>query len=127
VNNSSEEHREFSRVDVKIHVRIRAKGREELSEHTHDISMRGLFLICKADWPVGTECEIHLLLEGQEPPIDLLVKGRVQRVTAEGVGFLFTEVGLEAYEHLHNLILFNTHNPDKVDQEFKDHVGIKKK
>ena len=124
---TSENHREFSRVAVKVRVRVEAKGRDTISEDTHDVSMKGIFLGCGADWPVGTECAIHLLLDGQEPPIDLSVKGRVQRVTGQGIGFLFTEVCLEAYEHLHNMILFNSHDPDKVDQEFKDHLGLKKK
>jgi len=126
-NKPSEEHREFSRVDVNLHTKIMAKGKEIMSRDTHDVSMRGLFVVCKSDWLVGTECEIHLTLSGQNPPVDMAMKGRVQRVTENGMGLLFTEVSLEAYEHLHNLILLNTHDPEKVEQEFKDHLGLKKK
>lgn len=124
---SSENHREFSRVAIKVQANIQAKGRAIVSRDTQDISMKGLFVKGEADWPVGTECEIHLLLEGQNPPVDLSVKGRVQRVTEDGMGLLFTEVGLEAYEHLHNLVMLNTHEPDEVEQEFKNHRGLKKK
>ncbi|MCH7499070.1 MAG: PilZ domain-containing protein [Nitrospinae bacterium] len=124
---SSENHREFSRVAIKVQANIQAKGRAIVSRDTQDISMKGLFVKGEADWPVGTECEIHLLLEGQDPPVDLSVKGRVQRVTEDGMGLLFTEVGLEAYEHLHNLVMLNTHEPDEVEQEFKNHRGLKKK
>ncbi len=124
---SSENHREFSRVAIKVQANIQAKGRAIVSRDTQDISMKGLFVKGEADWPVGTECEIHLLLEGQDPPVDLSVKGRVQRVTEDGMGLLFTEVGLEAYEHLHNLVMLNTHEPDEMEQEFKNHRGLKKK
>ena len=124
---SSENHREFSRVAIKVQANIQAKGRAIVSRDTQDISMKGLFVKGEADWPVGTECEIHLLLAGQDPPVDLSVKGRVQRVTEDGMGLLFTEVGLEAYEHLHNLVMLNTHEPDEVEQEFKNHRGLKKK
>jgi len=55
------------------------------------------------------------------------VKGRVQRVAEEGMGLLFTEIGLEAYECLRNLILLNTDDTKKVEQEFKNHLGLKKK
>ncbi len=126
-NKISEDHREFSRVNIKLHAKIMAKGKEIMSQDTHDVSMKGLFVNCDSDWPVGTECEIHLTLEGQDPPVDLEVKGRVQRVTESGMGLLFTEVSLEAYEHLHNLVMLNTHDPDKVEQEFKNHLGLKKK
>ena len=124
---SLENHREFSRVETKVQANIQARGRAIVSRDTQDISMKGLFVNCEADWPIGTECEIHLLLEGQDPPVDISVKGRVQRVTEDGMGLLFTEVGLEAYEHLHNLVLLNTHELDKVEQEFKNHLGLKKK
>lgn len=124
---TSEDHREFSRVEIKVQIRVQAQEAEIVSRDTHDVSMKGLFVNCDADWAIGTECEIHLLLEGQEPPVDLAVKGRVQRVTESGMGLLFTEVGLDAYEHLHNLVMLNTHDPKKVEQEFKNHLGLKKK
>ena len=124
---TAEDHREFSRVETKVQAQVQAKGKEIVSRDTHDVSMKGLFVNCDADWAVGTECEIHLLLEGQDPPVDLSVKGRVQRVTETGMGLLFTEVSLEAYEHLHNLVMLNTHDPEKVEQEFKNHLGLKKK
>ena len=124
---SSENHREFSRVEVKVQASIQVRDRAIISRDTQDISMKGLFVKCEADWSIGTECEIHLMLEGQDPPVDISVKGRVQRVTEDGMGLLFTEVGLEAYEHLHNLVLLNSHEPDKVEQEFKNHLGLKKK
>lgn len=122
-----EDNREFSRVDITVQATVRAKGKEMVSTGTHDVSMKGLFVKGKADWPISTECEVHLILEGQNPPVDIEVKGRIQRVTEEGVGILFTEVCLEAYEHLHNLVMLNTDNPEKAEQEFSDHLGLKKK
>lgn len=49
-----------------------------------------------------------------------------KRITEEGVALVFTEVGLEAYEHLHNLVLLNTDDTEKVEQEFNTHLGLKK-
>ena len=124
---TSKDHREFSRIDIRILAKVTAKGKELVFAGEHDVSMKGLFVKGKTDWSIGTECEIHLLLEGQNPPVDIRVKGRVQRITEDGIAMLFTEVGLEAYEHLHNLVLLNTDDPEKVEQEFDDHIGLKKK
>jgi Tfp pilus assembly protein PilZ len=124
---SSDDRREFSRVQVHLKVTVRAKDKETVSDGSHDVSMKGVFVNCGSDWPLGTECEVHMFLEGLDRPVDISVKGRVQWVTEKGMGLLFTEVGLEAYEHLHNLIMLNTHDPLKVDQEFKEHLGLKKK
>lgn len=126
-NKITENHREFSRVDIQLLAKVRAKGTEIISKQTRDVSMKGLFVKGKTDWSIGTECEIHLVLEGRNPPVDIKVKGRVQRIAEEGLALLFTEVGLEAYEHLHNLVLLNSDDPEKVEREFKNHLGLKRK
>ena len=119
--------REFSRVDIQMQVKVQAKGTEITFKGTHDISVKGLFVKGKSDWSLGTECEIHLILDGQNPPVDIKVKGRVQRITEKGMALLFTEVSLEAYEHLHNLVMLNTDDPEKAEREFNGHLGLKKK
>ena len=119
--------REFSRIETHIQAKIVADGKEIVSERTRNISMKGIFVETDAQLEVGTECEIHMFLEGKSIPVDIMVKGRVQRVTDEGMGCMFTEVGLDAYEHIHNLILLNTEDPEKIEQEFKSHLGLKKK
>lgn len=124
---NTKDQREFSRVDLKLIARVKVNGEETVFTGTQNVSMKGLFIKGKADWSMGTECEIHLILDGQNPPVDIKVKGRVQRITEEGIALVFTEVSLEAYEHLHNLVLLNTDDTEKVEQEFKNHLGLKKK
>jgi len=68
-----------------------------------------------------------LILKGLNPPVDIKVKGRVQRVAEEGMGLLFTEIGLEAYEHLRDLILLNVDDLEQAEEELKNHLGLKKK
>jgi len=124
---TAKDQREFSRVDLKLLAKVKVKGKETVFTGIHNVSMKGLFMEGKTDWSVGTECEIHLILDGQNPPVDIKVTGRVQRITEEGIALVFTEVSLEAYEHLHNLVLLNTDDTEKVEQEFKNHLGLKKK
>ena len=126
-NKITEDHREFSRVDIKTLTKVRAKGEEAVFTGMHAVSMKGLFVKGKTDWSVGTECEIHLILEGQNPPVNIEVKGKVQRITEEGIALVFTEVSLEAYEDLHSLVLSNTDDPGKAEREFKNRPGSKKK
>ena len=123
----AEDHREFSRVGIRILATVRVKDEDTISAGTHDVSMKGLFVESKVDWPLGTECEVGLVLEGQDPIVSIAVKGKVQRITDKGIGILFTEVGLDAYEHLHNLVMLNSDDPQKVEQELSNHLGLKKK
>lgn len=124
---TAKDQREFSRVDLKLLAKVKVKGEETVFTGIHNVSMKGLFMEGKTDWSMGTECEIHLILDGQNPPVDIKVKGRVQRIMEEGIALIFTEVSLEAYEHLHNLVLLNSGDTEKVEQEFKNHLGLKKK
>ena len=129
-NKNLNNRREFSRVEIQLRATVLAnttKKKGIVSKGTHDVSLKGVFVNCDSDWPVGTECEIHLYLDGQEPLIDITVKGRVQRLTERGMGLLFTEVSLDAYEHLHSLVLLNTQDPERVEDEFKKHLGLKKR
>ena len=123
----SKDQREFSRIDIKSIVKVIVKGEETVFTGLLNVSMRGLFVQGQTDWHLGTECEAHLILEGENPPVDIKVNGRVQRITEEGIALVFTEVSLEAYEHLHNLVMLNTDDTKKVEQEFKRHLGLKKK
>ena len=44
-----------------------------------------------------------------------------------GFAIQFTEIiGLDSLEHLRNIIMFNTHDPHQVEEEFHGHLGLKK-
>jgi hypothetical protein len=69
-----------------------------------------------------------LLLGGGETPIRIEVAGTIARVETTGMGLEITEVvGVESFEHLQNLVLYNAPDPKQVEQEFKGHIGLKRK
>jgi hypothetical protein len=71
---------------------------------------------------------VTLILNGGEPPIRIEVGCSVTRVDPTGMGLEITAiVGVESFEHLRNLVLYNAANPLQVEQEFQDHIGIKRK
>jgi hypothetical protein len=77
--------------------------------------------------PAGTLCDISVFLEGVDPPIHVDMKGKVGRVTDEDLCIEFSEVQLESYEHLQNLIRYNSPDIDVIDKEISDHDGLKRK
>ncbi|MGE0684275.1 MAG: hypothetical protein AB7P69_25630, partial [Candidatus Binatia bacterium] len=69
-----------------------------------------------------------LLLGGKESPVRVEVGGKVVRVDTDGMGVEITEiVGVESFEHLRNLVRYNSADTDQVEQEFHDHIGIKRR
>ena len=124
----NEEHREFTRVPIKIWVEVRAGDRVIKTHETHDLSMTGISLKQEgAPLAVDTACGVSVFLEGAEPPIHVDMKGRVGRSTEKELAIEFKEIDLESYEHLTNLVRYNSQNAEAVDKELGEHTGIKRK
>ena len=122
------EHREFTRVPIKVWVEVRSKDAVIKTHETHDLSMVGISLQHQGEaLPVGTLCDISVFLEGADPPVHVDMKGKVGRVTDENLCIEFTEVKFESYEHLQNLVRYNSKDIDAVDKEIDEHVGLKRK
>jgi hypothetical protein len=115
--------REFTRVLVSARTEIRAGATTLSGAPTHSLSMKGMSIQTADRIPVGTECEISIILVEAEVEIQLL--GTVVVELADGLAFQFTKVlGLESFEHLRNLVFYNAPDVDVVENEFTAHAGI---
>lgn len=125
----NEEHREFTRVPIKVWVEVRAGDRVIKTHETHDLSMRGISLKQQGTpLAVDTACDVSVFLEGVEPLIHVDMKGRIGRSTDQELAVEFKEIDLESFEHLTNLVRYNSHqDADIVDKELGEHTGIKRK
>lgn len=126
--NKSGDGREFTRVPINVGVEVRAKDILIKTHKTHDMSMVGISLEHEGNViPIGTECDVSVFLEHVDPQIHVAMKGKVGRVTDKDLGIEFSEVELESYEHLQNLVRYNSANIDVVDKEINEHSGLKRK
>ena len=118
--------REFTRVTISARTEIRAGESIISGAPTHSLSMKGMSIVTTERLPVGTECEIRIVLvEGE---VEVQVLGSVVVHLSDGMAFLFTKVlGLESFEHLRNLVYYNTSNVEQVESEFISHSGIRKR
>ena len=108
-----------------IHVEAELiSGEAKLHGQVNDVSMRGLFLHCKEHFPEKTECTVELYLA--EHALCISAKGRIVRRFEDGMGVEFTEIDLDSFEHLRNLVRMNANNVSQVEGEFKSHLGLKK-
>lgn len=116
--------REFSRVPVHLKAELTANGVVYEGGAMENLSLKGGFFRI-ADGPAeGSACDVRLHLDGTE--IVVHAQGTIVRTGVAGSAIQFTEiVGLDSLEHLRNLILFNSHNPTQVEQEFHQHLGLR--
>jgi hypothetical protein len=117
--------REFSRVAVHLHATVTANDVRHEGGTMENVSLKGGFLRVVNGPPEGADCDVRMHLDGTE--IVVHARGAVVRSGPAGSAIQFTEiVGVDSLEHLRNLILFNTHDPAQVEQEFHQHLGLKR-
>ena len=119
--NNAPNQRRVSRLPVQLFVEIRHDDICLSSNKTHDVSMKGLFVHTGKTLPIGTPCQVKLILQGEQS-ID--VRGRVVRVTNAGMAVEFYEGDLQSYERLRSLIAFNSPNPAQAEKELESHLGF---
>jgi len=120
------EDREFTRVPVQIEVQLTSSKGVLKTLKTKDLSMKGVFVEAEEQWPESTQCDVSLTLQAAEP-IVIEFRGKVERSLKMGMGIEFSEMSLESYEHLQQLLRYNSTETDKIDSEIRTHVGLKKK
>jgi hypothetical protein len=122
----AENHREFTRVHVKVDTEVKALGRTIHSFDSQDLSLKGMLVRTEERLPRGTPCEVRLLLG--DHAAEILADGLVVRDYDEGFAVQFTRLlGVESYEHLKNLVLYNAQDTARIEQEFQEHLGLRRK
>ena len=120
------EKREFVRVPVKMGTTVRTSGRTIWSGNTLDISMNGLRVATTETVPPeGTFCEVEIVLAEAPDPVIIETRGAIVRSAAGTLAVHFTELDIDSYQHLRQLILNNAEDPERAEREFDAHWGIR--
>ena len=121
------EKREFVRVPFVIGTTVRTSDRTIWSSNTLDVSMSGLRFETTETVPrEGTFCEVEIVLVEAPEPVIIEARGSIVRSKPGTVAVQFSEVDVDSYEHLRQLILNNSEDPERAEQEFLSHRGIRK-
>jgi hypothetical protein len=125
---SKTEVREFTRARARIEARVASGDEIVIFGQTRDISLNGLYVICDERLPPGTPCRVILFLGESQNQLAIRTRGRITRVDDSGMGIEITEIPVENFDHMRKLVLYNTGgNSEAVEQEFKTHLGIKRR
>lgn len=122
----SNERREFIRVPFRTEIEIHTPARVIRSRTSLDISMNGLRTETAGPAPdPGTPCHVRIILSRDDPAMTITVKGQIVRAEPGTIAIHFTEIDVDSYMHLQQLILNNADDPSRVEQEFRSHQGIR--
>lgn len=115
--------REFSRVAVSPNIELTVAGVLVADAQVDNLSLRGLLVRSDERPEPDSSCGLVLRLGGTAA--EVRATGRVVRTTDHGFAVRFIEImGLDSLEHLRNLIRYNSHDPNRVEQEFTTHLGL---
>lgn len=118
--------REFTRVPTNLKIRLLVEGRAVPNTGSQNVSLKGILVHTREQLPKGTPCHLTVLLVDGE--IEIEVEGVVVNVYPEGTAIQFSKIlGVDSYEHLRNLVLYNAADTEQVEDEFRTHLGLKKK
>lgn len=121
-----EDKREFTRVHIQIEVETDEENVRTMQGSTNDISMGGFFVETMDDLEVGYEGKMELLLDGGLEKVPVEIEGKVVRAGKDGYGVEIVKVyGVDSYDHLKKLVLYNAEDLPKVQTEIDQHSGIR--
>ena len=88
--------------------------------------MKGMLIKTEERLPKDSVCHISIFLA--EGEVEIEVEGVVVNHYPEGLAFQFSKIlGVDSFEHLRNLVLYNASDTEQVETEFRTHIGLKKK
>lgn len=85
---------------------------------TRDLSCKGVFVPGLKHRQNGDQCRLVIRLTGTEPDQLIEVKGEIVRKTSDGCGFHFKQMDLDSFQHLKNIVYFNSNTPDQLNEDF---------
>ena len=105
---------------VPFHATITVRFPDQTFDHceTQDLSLKGVFVKgVTGARSLGDRCELSLHLSGSSSDLALHISGEVVRVREDGVGLHFSEIDLDSYYHLKNILYYNSEDPDILEME----------
>jgi len=122
----SEKSREFTRLSIPVKIEVKTHDSEPIAATALNISMSGVLLRSDRKLATDTPCEIHIIL-GENDPLVIVSHGKVLRSTQNELAVGFTEMDLNGFSHMKNLLLYNAPDANQIDEEFSSHIGLHKK
>jgi hypothetical protein len=107
--------RKFSRVDFRIVATVKHEAKQFKGE-VENLSIHGMLLATDQKLLVGDTAVISIALDDQ-PENEVLIDGKVSRVTDDGIAFSFDKIDSDSYVHLKNLVALNMGDDQKIQEE----------
>lgn len=104
----SQERRTTQRV--QLHAAVTVKFEDQLfaaDTDLRDISLDGMNISISVPMPVNHICDLEIIISGPSSILQLRARGRILRQDSHSAAVKFTELNIDSYMHLRNIVLHN--------------------
>jgi len=115
----SQERRKNTRVPFQATVDLTFGDKTYSNCETENLSIKGVSVPGISGHEKGESCMVALSLSGSTSELKLNMQGEVVRVEDNRIALLFTEIDLDSFYHLKNIIYYNSEDPDRIEQELQ--------
>lgn len=120
----SDEKRRFTRIPFKVKAEMTANNELYFANEIQDLGVGGCLLPVDADLEPGTECHLKILISSTNSDLSIQVDGKIIRSDSGSLAVRFTGIDPDSLFHLQNIILYNSRDTEKVEQEISKHPGL---
>lgn len=121
----TDEKRRFSRIVFRMKAELAVRGRLFTVEEIANLSVGGCQLEIGEDFAADTPCSVLIVLNPADRSTNVEVEGKIVRSRGGVVSIQFQTISPESLAHLQNIILHNAADPERIEQEIKDHPGLR--
>ena len=118
------EKRRFSRVVYDVRSRLTVGEQAFEADHITDLGIGGCLLPLRSKLEAGASCRIAIHLPGADSSGVIRVEGEIVRSDSVEVAVKFTSIDPDSLVHLHNIVLHNSQDTDKAEEEIRRHPGL---
>jgi len=112
--------RKFSRSRITIAARITPEGMDPFDVTVVDLSMNGILVKAEKDLPLGTRCDVCILVGHYMHELPLSAQGAVARMQDGNIAISFDNIDIGTSDEFQSMILFHADDPEQCLQEFED-------
>ena len=108
-------------IRVPFHVRSIVKYKDNILEgDVVNLSTGGMLLNTGETIPVGETVQVSIYLYGSSSQLSLAITGKIVRGSEKGLAVRFTELDLDSFIHLRNIISHNAVDDENIIKEFRE-------
>lgn len=120
----SQEKRRFSRIVFDLPAELTVGDINFTTERLANLSVGGCLFELNEELPLGAECKLKISLDNTPEGLRVEVFGEIVRSDAGAISIKFTKIDPDSLFHLHNIVRYNTENPEQVEKEIEKHPGL---